>query len=81
MKIGKLYSYSTGRNMFSNPQHAGDPIDFIEIDEPFMLLETTGIQPIESVKVLSAQGIIGYIYIGYPENLTELSHQFEKVSA
>lgn len=72
MKIGKLYSYSKGRNMFSNPQHDGNPIDFIEIDEPFMLLETS--QWLESCKVLSAQGIVGYIYIGYPEHLTELSH-------
>lgn len=72
LKIGKLYSYTTGRNMFSNPQHDGNPIDFIEIDEPFMLLETS--QWLESCKVLSAQGIVGYIYIGYPEHLTELSH-------
>ena len=72
LKIGKLYSYSTGRNMFSNPQHDGNPIDFIEIDEPFMLLETS--QWRKSCKVLSAQGIVGYIHIGYPEHLTELSH-------
>lgn len=74
LKIGKLYSYTTGRNMFSNPQHDGNPIDFIEIDEPFMLLETVKLNLTESFKVLNAQGIIGYIYIGYPENLTELSH-------
>lgn len=78
MKIGKLYSYSTGRNMFSTISHEGNPIGFIDVDEPFMLLETIELnwkmQAIESVKVLSAQGIIGYIYIGYPEDLTELSH-------
>lgn len=74
LKIGKLYSYTTGRNMFSNPQHDGNTIGFIEIDEPFMLLETSQLKWVESFKVLSAQGIIGYIHIGYPENLTELSH-------
>lgn len=57
--------------MFSNPQHDGNPIDFIEIDEPFMLLET--FQWVESFKVLSAKGIIGYIYIGYPEDLKEIN--------
>lgn len=60
--------------MFSTAPHDGNPIGFIDVDEPFMLLETSHLKWVESFKVLSAQGIIGYIYIGYPENLTELSH-------
>lgn len=60
--------------MFPSVLYEGNPIGFIDVDEPFMLLETNEHKSPESVKVLSAQGIIGYIYIGYPENLTELSH-------
>ena len=74
LKIGKLYSYTTGRNMFSSPQYDGNTVGFIDVDEPFMLLEKIELKWVESFKVLSAQGIIGYIYIGYPEKLTELSH-------
>lgn len=74
LKVGKLYSYPTSRNIFSTVSHEGNSIGFIETDEPFVFLGIIHLNWVDSYKILNAKGIVGYIYVGYPENLKELSH-------
>jgi len=68
MKIGQLYSYPTSRNLFRD-EKCIECFSFIEKSEPFVLLEVKQLKWIQSYKVLTTQGSMGWIQIGYPEKV------------
>ena len=72
MNIGSLYSYPNSRNVFSDEQHT-NCISSMETDEPFVLLEVKHLKWVEAYKVLTIQGAVGWIHIGYPEKVQEVT--------
>ena len=74
LQVGGLYSYPNPRNIFRDYKGISS-IGYMEAEEPFVFLEkVVGIKWAEAYKVLTSQGIIGWVHIGYPEDLKELSH-------
>ena len=74
LQVGGLYSYPNPRNVFRDYKGISS-IGSMEAEEPFVFLEkVVGIKWAEAYKVLTSQGIVGWVHIGYPEDLKELSH-------
>lgn len=75
MNIGGLYSYNKRRNIYKDYDGIST-IGSMEIDEHFVFLEQARNQLkwVEVYKILTAKGIVGWIHIGYPEDIKELSH-------
>ena len=71
MNIGSLYSYPNSRIVFSDEQHT-NCISSMETNEPFVLLEVKHLKWVEAYKVLTIQGAVGWIHIGYPEKVKEV---------
>lgn len=73
LKVGGLYSYPNPRNIFKDCEGISS-IGSMEADEPFVFLEKSmdEMKWVEGYKVLTSQGIIGWIHIGYPEDLKEI---------
>ena len=74
LKVGGLYSYPNPRNIFKDYKGIAS-IGSMKAGEPFVFLEKTPdkMKWVEGYKVLTAQGIVGWIQIGYPEDVKELS--------
>ena len=69
MISGKLYSYGIARRIYSESKGT-EQIGEIEGNEPFLFLgDTVRLKWVETFKVLSSKGIVGWIQVGYPENL------------
>lgn len=60
---GKFYAYPVERYVYAD-LHQSKQIDKIEYDEPFILLER---DYLEYWKVLTINGVVGWIHIGYTE--------------
>lgn len=75
MNIGGLYSYNNRRNIYKDYEGIST-IGSMEADEPFVFLEKARdeLKWVEAYKVLTSQGIVGWVHIGYPEGIKELSH-------
>lgn len=74
LRVGGLYSYNNHRAIYSDREGIQNMVGILEINEPFVLLEDGGEQKWSMAwKVLTAQGIVGWIHIGYPEHIRELS--------
>ena len=74
MKIGGLYSYWGSRHVFENTDCLVD-ISSIKRDEPFILLQIKQLEKVCGLvfKILTTKGIVGWIDIGYPEEVKEVS--------
>lgn len=75
LKVGGLYSYRTSRIIYNDCEGIS-AIGSMETDEHFVFLEEARNQLkwVEVYKILTAKGIVGWIHIGYPEDIKELSH-------
>jgi hypothetical protein len=81
MIVGKFYSYYISRIVFSDPFSVGThhQVDVISKNQPFLFLEKgkeikgKEIKWGEICKVLTANGIVGWIHIGYPDNIKEVN--------
>jgi len=75
LQVGGLYSYNNRRNVYKDFEGIST-IGYMEADEPFVFLEKVrgDLKWVEKYKVLTSQGIVGWVHIGYPEDLKELSH-------
>jgi hypothetical protein len=75
LKVGGLYSYPKPRNIYKDYKGIAS-IGSMEADEPFVFLENAKYEMkwAEGYKVLTAQGIVGWVHIGYPENIKEVSY-------
>ena len=75
LQVGGLYSYNNPRNVYKDYEGISS-IGSMEADEPFVFLEKARdeLKWVEGYKVLTSQGIVGWVHIGYPEDLKELSH-------
>lgn len=73
-QIGKLYSYPNGRAVFFEPK--GAAIAFTECNEPFVLLDifddVLDTEWNRSYKILTSQGIIGWVIITNPALIVEI---------
>jgi len=72
MIVGKFYSYYISRSVYSDEtQHTlGHQIDMISNHQPFIFLEKgKDVKWGEVCKVLTANGVVGWIHIGYPDNI------------
>ena len=72
-EAGKLYSYPTSRSVYLDSRGINS-IGSLQSDEPFIMLEYSKKESkwVKIYKVLTSKGIIGWIQIGYPENVKEL---------
>ena len=79
MIAGELYTYPNSRNVFDDRFHT-NLISRIEEFEPFVFLqaEQPSLKWVESVKVLTTKGIVGWIHIGYPEKLEQPEKTYGK---
>ena len=69
MTPGKLYTYGIARRIFSESKGT-EQIGEIEGNEPFLFLgDTVRLKWVETFKVLSSKGIVGWIQVGYPESI------------
>ena len=68
MVAGKFYTYHVERNVYTDPCHTKQ-IDKIKQNEPFIYLEKGDADRkwVETCKVLTINGVVGWIQIGYPE--------------
>ena len=71
MKIGSLYSYPINRQVFVGVDNS-ERIDTIKQNEPFVFLEVHELKWADAYKVLTINGIVGWIHIGYPERVKEV---------
>lgn len=72
LKIGSLYSYHLGRTLHKNYLLSSSPVGYTEANQAFMLLETKVRDNDNSLKVLNAQGVVGWMRVGYLELLIEM---------
>ena len=74
LQVGKLYSYPNGRAVFFEPK--GVAIAFTECNEPFVLLDIFDdefdTEWNRSYKILTSQGIIGWVIITNPALIVEI---------
>lgn len=71
MIVGKFYSYYISRIVFSDQlMGSHHQVDVISKNQPFIFLEKgKEIKWGEICKVLTANGIVGWIHVGYPDNI------------
>jgi len=71
--VGNLYVYSCQRNIYDSCEGL-KKIGSLEINEPFVILEHSKeeLKWCEGYKVLTTKGIVGWIHIGYPEQVIEV---------
>lgn len=70
MKIGGLYSYDVNRNVCREESYI-HKISTIQANKPFVLLEKSSNEN-EFYKVLTLEGVIGWVYLGDHLRLTEI---------
>lgn len=73
MNIGNLYSYPNQRNVYNDENHPTALIHTLPANEPFVVLEIISARWVETYKVLTLDGIVGWIHIGYPENVKQIT--------
>jgi hypothetical protein len=74
MNIGGLYSYWDARDIYPGDNDDLNSIATIKRDEPFVLLEMKTVESWgQYFKVLTIDGIVGWTFIGYPEEVKEVS--------
>ena len=77
LQVGGLYSYNNLRGVHPDREGTQDLIGILEINEPFVLLESGGKHKwSETYKVLTTQGIVGWIHVLYPVDI----RSFKKVA-
>ena len=75
MIVGKFYSYPISRNVYSDQlMGSRQQVDIISNNQPFIFLEKgKDVKWGEICKVLTANGIVGWIHVGYPDNIKEIN--------
>lgn len=73
MNIGSLYSYPLNRHVYVDLNSTTEYIDTVKENEPFVLLEIQELKWADAYKVLTINGIVGWIQIGYPERVKEVT--------
>ena len=76
MKAGKLYSYFKATTVWKNTEDSSftmDNISSIKENEPFLVLEVVTRFGYSSCKVLSSQGIVGWVNMAEPDRITEVA--------
>lgn len=75
LKVGGLYSYANPRNIYSD-YYGISTVGSMKTDEPFVFLEKASaeLKWVIAYKILTAKGIVGWVHLGYPDYLKELSH-------
>jgi hypothetical protein len=69
MIAGKFYTYNVERNIYADSSRT-KKIDEIKQDEPFIYLgKDEKLILIENCKVLTINGVVGWILIGYPDHI------------
>ena len=68
MIVGNLYKYTHARHVFANLD-SNQTVDDIKQNEPFVFLEVNVLKWVEAYKVLTINGIVGWIHVGYPEHI------------
>lgn len=75
LKIGSLYTYPNNRAVYTRSRSTSDIIALIEKNQPFVLLELgEELKWVQPLKVLTTDGVVGWITIGYMEDLVEVKH-------
>jgi len=73
MNIGGLYSYWDARDIYPESNDYLEAVATIKRDEPFVLLEMKTVQAWgQYFKVLTIEGIVGWAFIGYPDQVKEV---------
>jgi len=75
MKIGGLYSYWDARSVYPESNDHLESFVTIKQNEPFVLLEMKTVQAwgqYFNFKILTIEGIVGWVFIGYPEEVKEV---------
>jgi hypothetical protein len=73
MKIGGLYSYSDARDIYPESNDYLEAVATIKRDEPFVLLEMKVVESWgQYFKILTIEGIVGWAFIGYPDQVKEV---------
>ena len=73
LQVGGLYSYNNLRGVHPDREGTQDLVGVLEINEPFVLLESGGKHKVsETYKVLTTQGVVGWIHVLYPVDIREL---------
>ena len=65
---GKLYKYNKARKVYVDLA-GSQTVDDVEQNEPFVFLEVNVLKWVEAYKVLTINGIVGWIHVGYPEHI------------
>mgnify|MGYP003705129343 FL=1 len=65
---GKLYKYNKARKVYVDLA-GSQTVDDVEQDQPFVFLEVNVLKWVEAYKVLTINGIVGWIHVGYPEHI------------
>ena len=69
MTPGKLYTYSSPRGVYSDYKCISR-IEDLKFNEPFLFLgEKVELKWVQSYKILTSKGIVGWIQVGYPESI------------
>jgi hypothetical protein len=63
-KFGGFFAYQTQRNIYGDHGGKAKTIGEIQAFEPFVVLDKVKMQYCTSCKVLSSEGIVGWIYVG-----------------
>lgn len=63
-KFGGFYAYQMQRNIYVNQGEKAKTIGEIQAFEPFVVLDKVKLHICTSYKVLSSEGIVGWIYVG-----------------
>lgn len=71
-KIGGLYSYPLRRMLYVDDGYMSYNVGYVEPNEPFVLLSILETGWAGSCKVLTTQGLVGWIDIGDSKSLVKL---------
>ena len=71
MISGKIYVYPRTRCIYSDKQCI-EQIGDLDVDEPFIFLGEKKVTWIQSFKILTSKGIVGWVEIGFPDLLKTL---------
>lgn len=72
-KTGSLYRYYIERRVYDD---YGSMIGLVQENEPFIALSNTTekLKWCETIKILTLNGVIGWVQFGYPEKICEFEN-------
>ena len=77
---GKLYKYNKARKVYVDLA-GSQTVDDVEQDQPFVFLEVNVLKWVEAYKVLTINGVVGWIHVGYPEDIEPVGENYVELQS